>query len=186
MAKLHIKDAKGSRELKLTKKSYSIGRDPGNAIPIPDEGRASRNHCTLEKTFEGWVVTDNKSSNGTTVGGKKISTQVLADGMAFVIGTTAFTFDEEAIGDEMLGLAPAKGSKGNAKKPAGLMFADEGAGGAGAVTMVDVGWRLVWHAGPKKGSLIYVDERFTIGRQKGNDLVLENELKCSKKHCELR
>ena len=50
----------------LSNEQITLGRDPTNAICIPDQG-LSRRHCALTPGAEGWEVRDLGSSNGTFI-----------------------------------------------------------------------------------------------------------------------
>ena len=61
--------------------AFSIGRDSGNAVEIPDK-RVSRRHARLFTTHGEWWVEDLSSSNGTYLDGKRITkSRLLANGV---------------------------------------------------------------------------------------------------------
>ncbi len=61
--------------------AFSIGRDSGNAVEIPDK-RVSRRHARLFTTRGEWWVEDLSSSNGTYLDGKRITrSRLLANGV---------------------------------------------------------------------------------------------------------
>lgn len=70
----------------------AIGRDATCEIVIDNIG-ASRRHATIEKTPEGYILSDLKSHNGTFVGGQKVFHHQLRDGEEFFIGKYAFQFE---------------------------------------------------------------------------------------------
>ncbi|MFN3704561.1 MAG: FHA domain-containing protein [Thermoflexales bacterium] len=58
-----------------------IGREPGVADLLLPERQVSRRHAKLERTAEGFVLTDLGSKNGTFLNGKEVkSPQLLRDG----------------------------------------------------------------------------------------------------------
>lgn len=54
---------------------FSIGRDANCDLTIPDM-TVSRLHATLERTSDGWVLTDHASTNGTRVNGWRVRGKV--------------------------------------------------------------------------------------------------------------
>jgi len=62
-----------------------IGRSPECDIALTDN-LLSRRHCRLMQSFEGWVLSDLDSRNGTMFRGHKIARHVLKDGQVFQIG----------------------------------------------------------------------------------------------------
>ena len=59
--------------------TLSIGRDPGNALPIGDP-TLSRQHCIVEVRADSIVIRDLASRNGVFVNGSPVSERKLADG----------------------------------------------------------------------------------------------------------
>lgn len=57
---------------RLGREAITIGRSSDCAITI-DDTRVSRSHATIERGRSGWSVTDDGSSNGTTVNGKALA-----------------------------------------------------------------------------------------------------------------
>jgi hypothetical protein len=70
-----------------------IGRDPGQDIPLSADSAASRRHARLIGTYNGWVLRDEGSSNGTWVNGVRIQEQPLFPGDTVRIGATQFRFE---------------------------------------------------------------------------------------------
>ncbi len=85
---------KTGEQHKLGSANVSLGRESENTIIISDMG-ASRFHASIERKQNGWVLTDQNSTNGTIVNGHEISSAVLHNGDVITIGTTdyVFTFD---------------------------------------------------------------------------------------------
>jgi uncharacterized protein YkwD len=59
-----------------------------NDVALEGEKAASRNHCTLEQTVEGWKLVDQMSANGTAVNGAKVNFAFLKPGDVITIGAT--------------------------------------------------------------------------------------------------
>lgn len=70
----------------------AIGRDATCEIVVENIG-ASRRHATIEKTPEGYILSDLKSHNGTFVGGQKVFHHQLRETDEFFIGKYAFQFE---------------------------------------------------------------------------------------------
>lgn len=88
---LEIETPIGRKRLKLTGKPVTIGRHPDNFLMIEDD-RASRFHCVLEKTPDGYLLRDLDSRNGTKVNESRTHSQILQSGDLFRIGKTRFRF----------------------------------------------------------------------------------------------
>lgn len=69
----------------------TIGRDVGNHVQLHDT-EVSRRHAIIRAEGRQFVVTDNKSSNGTFVNGKRITTQTLRGGDEVQLGSTVLLF----------------------------------------------------------------------------------------------
>ena len=69
----------------------TIGREPANAVWIPDRG-ISRTHCELSKKGETWQLRDLGSSNGTFVNGLQSSLHMLDDGDQIAVGASMLLF----------------------------------------------------------------------------------------------
>jgi len=85
----------GGKPLKkytFEKEQIAIGRDATCDIVIENIG-ASRRHAVIEKTPEGYVLSDLQSHNGTYVNGEKVFHHVLQDNQEFFIGKYAFQFE---------------------------------------------------------------------------------------------
>ncbi|MDB5293154.1 MAG: hypothetical protein JWL69_4395 [Phycisphaerales bacterium] len=71
--------------------SIVIGRSADADLPLGDT-EASRHHCRIEASDEGWVVTDLASRNGTFVGKERVNRRLLDNGDAVRIGRTTLHF----------------------------------------------------------------------------------------------
>ncbi|GEM_PF-3885306 len=84
-------DAPADRFELHTDKPTLLGRGEGCDIRI-EHSSLSRIHCSFELERDGWHVVDCKSTNGTRVGGFKVSDTVLAHGEELQIGAMRFRF----------------------------------------------------------------------------------------------
>ena len=88
---LLITTPQGRKQIPLGNQPLTIGRHADNKLVLADN-MASRFHCVIEpKGGNRWVLRDLNSSNGTTIGGKRIGTVTLGTGQPFVIGTTTLS-----------------------------------------------------------------------------------------------
>lgn len=78
-------------QVALNDPALTIGRHRSNRLVIPDE-RASRFHCVVEHTPEGFRLRDLHSKNGTKLNGERITAAFLKVGDSFRIGKTIFAF----------------------------------------------------------------------------------------------
>jgi general secretion pathway protein E len=84
---LEISTPQGKRQVPLGGQPLTIGRHADNKLVLADH-MASRFHCVIEPKGAGWVVRDLNSSNGTFMGGKRITMQPLQPGYPIQIGET--------------------------------------------------------------------------------------------------
>src|ERR1051326_8254682 len=79
-----------------------IGRADECDIVLPDTS-ASRRHARIERTNAGFVLTDQKSANGTWIGDRRVDSQLLDHLDRFRVGTTVLEFlrDDDATGDDL-------------------------------------------------------------------------------------
>jgi hypothetical protein len=73
-----------------------IGRDAGNAVPLPNDTNASRRHATIQASGGQFQITDNGSSNGTFVNGVRVASQTpqpIRPGDEVQVGLTRFRFE---------------------------------------------------------------------------------------------
>jgi pSer/pThr/pTyr-binding forkhead associated (FHA) protein len=88
----------------------TIGRSPECDISLHDI-QLSRRHCRLERTRQGWVVSDLGSKNGTVIDGRVVTRHVLRAGEVIEIGRVKVTFRAGK-------LAPAEERKEKLTRPA--------------------------------------------------------------------
>lgn len=72
-----------------------FGRAVDATVFIEDPG-VSRQHCTVEKTDDGFILTDLESNNGTFVNGQRIRQTRLKNGDEILIGKYVFLFENPA------------------------------------------------------------------------------------------
>ena len=81
----------------LTPPAFSLGRDPGNALLLPNESGASRKHALLFEKDGVWWVEDLGSSNGTAVNGSEIEQALqLEEGDVIAVGIEELRFSLQA------------------------------------------------------------------------------------------
>jgi len=166
MWKLTIEDDEGNQTpLPLAHEEYGIGRADTNTIRLTDRN-VSRNHATLRKNGQGWILKDQSSYNGTYINGAR------------VIGEQAVnSTDIIQLGDYRLELVDE-----------GLIAAS--AGGASpaqpeAPRMHQRPNRLVVVVGPSVGAEFPLDkEHFTLGRSEDATISV-NHSSVSRVHAEL-
>lgn len=88
----YLYDMTHDRAFTLTESNLRIGRESDNDIIIPDIN-VSRHHATLRcEPNMTWIISDEGSTNGTTVNGRRIKSAPLHDGDIIVMGTTNVEF----------------------------------------------------------------------------------------------
>jgi transcriptional regulator with GAF, ATPase, and Fis domain len=90
-----IDGAEKGRVFEIVDDRVTLGREPENAICLPDV-KASRVHAELARKDGRWVLKDLGSSNGTWSEDGRIDSQPLADGATFRIGRTWMRFESRA------------------------------------------------------------------------------------------
>jgi len=70
---------------------HPIGRHQANSVRISSES-VSRWHAALIQADNGYLLVDRGSRNGTYVGGKQITSQLLVGGEEIRIGTAVMSF----------------------------------------------------------------------------------------------
>ncbi len=76
----------------FTGDTLTIGRGRDNDIQIKNDSKVSRYHCKLFRRGANFYIEDNKSSNGTLVGGELVTEHRLLGGEEIIIGETFFRF----------------------------------------------------------------------------------------------
>ena len=88
---LVVQGVEQGTRFELGDRPMAVGRDARNDIRILDS-EVSRNHATVQKVKENFVLTDRNSSNGTLVNGSAIRSHVLVDGDQIQLGNTLLLF----------------------------------------------------------------------------------------------
>ena len=84
------------KEFIITKPRLILGRGiMGNDLEIPD-GLASRQHCEIKKDGDTYTLTDLRSSNGTILNKKTITSTVLKNNDEIQIGLTSIIFKDDS------------------------------------------------------------------------------------------
>ncbi|MEO1497095.1 MAG: sigma 54-interacting transcriptional regulator [Planctomycetota bacterium] len=79
----------------MSGEAVTVGRAPTNRVVVKDE-RCSRNHAEVFSSSGNWVLRDLESRNGTTLNGKRISTdQELAPGDIIKVGSVCLAFVDD-------------------------------------------------------------------------------------------
>jgi general secretion pathway protein E len=96
MPQIEVKTKQGRRRFELSDRPITIGRADDNTLVLKDN-RASRHHCVIETTGDGFQVRDLDSRNGTTLNNSKVTENTLGNGDIVQVGRTQITFiDPEA------------------------------------------------------------------------------------------
>lgn len=93
MASLRITSPEGTERVVELDRSNTLGRHPDNSIQLLDR-IVSKNHCTVERTDTGYVLSDLGSLNGTYVNGERVDgKRTLRGGDDIVLGSTRMRFE---------------------------------------------------------------------------------------------
>jgi len=87
VAYIQVTSPAGQKRVTLDGGPLTIGRNFTNLVVV-DEVRASRFHCVIEESKEGYRVRDLESRNGTLLNGQLVRESVMQDGDAITIGET--------------------------------------------------------------------------------------------------
>ncbi len=98
MAELQVLTPDGAtRTYALAGKPVTLGRAEECDLVLAEQ-KASRNHCRVEPHLGAWRVVDERSSNGTFLGGKPVLAARLKPGDEIEIGDTVITYVDETGG----------------------------------------------------------------------------------------
>jgi DNA-binding CsgD family transcriptional regulator len=86
----------------------TLGRDARNDIVLDSDMRASRAHAEIEQRFDGWILRDLQSRNGTFANGRRITEHTLRGGDAIRVGGTTLMF---CAGDDPFETAADEGAR---------------------------------------------------------------------------
>ena len=103
MPKLLIKTGeKKGKAYPITDRVVFIGRDPSNAITLPDK-QVSRKHASISPHGSEFIIEDLGSANGTMVNNHPVHRQVLRPGDKITLGSTILEFTPLLESDEIPG-----------------------------------------------------------------------------------
>lgn len=186
---LEIKRDNDVSEYSLKDTETFIGRGPDNAIVLKDE-TVSTHHAKIVLSGENVTITDLGSSNGTEVNGQEIDPKTpvsLNEGDRIAIGPFDLILTVHAPGKAITGETEKQTDRGKSTSshpPAGLeMPSKAGAAGTSAFTFPNVP-RLVVSTPEGKKEYPLGQQRITLGRDSGNDIVIDSTL-ASRRHAEL-
>jgi hypothetical protein len=94
------------REVPIGGDEISIGRDPNNALIVPDLG-VSRRHARVLATSRGYLLVDAESESGVWIGERRVRHHFLAAGDVFRIGDRLIQFCDPDSPTAIDGLGPA-------------------------------------------------------------------------------
>ena len=95
LGRLEVVSGIDAKSFGLTTKNYVVGRAAGSDIELPADSVSSR-HAQLEKTDDGWRLTDLKSTNGTFVNDRRIDSAELKPGDTVRFGEVRLKFAEDS------------------------------------------------------------------------------------------
>jgi pSer/pThr/pTyr-binding forkhead associated (FHA) protein/tetratricopeptide (TPR) repeat protein len=156
-------------------KPVSFGRDEGNTLVLDDD-KVSRRHCTVEFKDGAFVLTDLGSSNGTFVGGERVTSRALSGGETIELG--GFTIQAQACEDGAPQDAPDAKAEGDADRGDRTMFRAQPVFTGAGDNAVEV------FEGPGQGLIRRFGESLLIGRAASCDLVLDDP-SISREHARL-
>ena len=90
---LVVEGVEQGARFELGDRPLAMGRDARNDIRILDS-EVSRNHATIQRVKDNFVLTDRNSSNGTRVNGIIIRSHALVDGDQIQLGNTLLLFSD--------------------------------------------------------------------------------------------
>jgi hypothetical protein len=83
----------GESQIILLKPGLLVGRGASCHLVLADPN-VSRVHVSFSRQAGGWIIQDNRSTNGTLVNGAKITTAPLRAGDRIQIGQTVLVYEE--------------------------------------------------------------------------------------------
>jgi transcriptional regulator with GAF, ATPase, and Fis domain len=86
-----VRELGAERSIPIADPEVQIGRSRQNQVKLVTE-QASRQHCKLVRTPQGYRLVDGGSSNGTYVNGQRVSEKDLADGDSIVVGQATVVY----------------------------------------------------------------------------------------------
>ncbi len=89
----HLLKLDQNLRIPIEKDAVVLGRSPAADVHVSDR-KASSAHCRIDRTKNGYRVSDLESANGTWLNGKRIRRQALKAGDVLAIGTLEFRFEE--------------------------------------------------------------------------------------------
>lgn len=98
MAQLYITRAGQTTAHQLTGPvgtEYSIGKDEGNSIVIPDAPELSATQCLIIRAENGYAIRSDSSSDGVTLEGRKIDYELMLAGETYAAGSVQLVLIEE-------------------------------------------------------------------------------------------
>ncbi len=75
----------------LKGENNTIGRSHSNSLSLPDDN-VSREHCTISRSSDCWIIRDNGSKNGFGINGQRVEEKTLVDGDLIAIGAYELIF----------------------------------------------------------------------------------------------
>ncbi len=91
VSRLTLITPSGETSFPLNRDSHTLGRHRNNDIVITDP-KVSSFHARIDRTQEGFAITDLKSRNGTFVNGRKAETLKLKAGDEIRVGTARLVY----------------------------------------------------------------------------------------------
>jgi pSer/pThr/pTyr-binding forkhead associated (FHA) protein len=164
MWKLTIEDDEGKQtHLPLAHEEYGVGRAEANSIRLTDRN-VSRNHATLKKNGEAWILTDLSSYNGTYINGARVVGDApVSSGDIIQLGDYRLELLDEILVAAVPGAAPPPAVPPVHQRPN----------------------RLVVVVGPQPGTEFPLDkEHFTVGRSEDVTISI-NHSSVSRVHSEI-
>ena len=94
-SRLEVVAGMEAKSFALTRPKYTVGRAAGSDIQLAEDSVSSR-HAQLEKSGQGWRLTDLQSTNGTLVNDQRIDSVELKPGDRIRFGEVRVKFSQDA------------------------------------------------------------------------------------------